>query len=91
MKKLATILFFSGLSLSMRAQLAVSNDKPVVKELIQHQLTVSNITAELQLLLTNDERRKTLQQDYTELKQKLEAGGNASAKAAASVYRFAVM
>ncbi|MEO5998430.1 MAG: DUF1573 domain-containing protein [Chitinophagaceae bacterium] len=34
MKKLAIILFFSGLSLGMRAQLAVSNDKPVAKEAI---------------------------------------------------------
>ncbi len=80
-KRLITIKYISLVNLIM--------DRMVVKELIQHQLTVSNITAELQLLLTNENRKQQLQTDYTELKQKLAAGGNASAKAAASVYRIA--
>ncbi len=81
-KRLITIKYISLVNLIM--------DKPVVKELIQHQLTVSNITAELELLLTNEERKRELKQDYAELKQKLAAGGDASAKAAASVYRIAL-
>ena len=81
-KRLITIKYISLVNLIM--------DRMVVTELIQHQLTVSNITAELQLLLTNEERKKRLGEDYTELKNKLAAGGNASAKAAASVYRMAL-
>lgn len=80
-KRLITIKYISLVNLIM--------DKTVVKELIQHQLTVSNITAELQLLLTDEDRKKQLQQDYFNLKQMLAAGGNASLKAAASVYRVA--
>lgn len=81
-KRLITIKYISLVNLIM--------DKEVVKELIQHQLTVSNITAELELLLTNEARQKELQKDYAELKQKLAADGDASAKAAASVYRMAL-
>ena len=81
-KRLITIKYISLVNLIM--------DKTVVKELIQHQLTVSNITAELQLLLTDEDRKKQLQQDYFNLKQMLAAGGNASLKAAASVYRVAL-
>ncbi len=80
-KRLITIKYISLVNLIM--------DRLVVKELIQHQLTISNITAELELLLTNEERKQQLQQDYTALKQRLAAGGNASAKAAAGVYRVA--
>ena len=80
-KRLITIKYISLVNLIM--------DKEVVKELIQHQLTVANITAELQLLLNDEGRKQQLQQDYNELKQKLAAGGNASGKAAASVYRIA--
>ncbi len=81
-KRLITIKYISLVNLIM--------DKPVVKELIQHQLTISNITAELQLLLYNNERKQQLQEDYAALKQKLAAGGNASAKAAAGVYCVAM-
>ncbi len=80
-KRLITIKYISLVNLIM--------DKPVVKELIQHQLTVANTTAELQLLLNDKMRQKQIQQDYAELKQKLAAGDNASLKAAASVYRIA--
>ncbi len=80
-KRLITIKYISLVNLIM--------DKLVVKELIQHQLTVANITAELQLLLHDGKRKQQLQKDYFELKQKLAAGGNASLKAAASVFRIA--
>ena len=80
-KRLITIKYISLVNLIM--------DKLVVKELIQHQLTVANITAELQLLLHDEKRKQQLQKDYKELKQKLAADGNASLKAASSVYRIA--
>lgn len=51
-------------------------DKPVVKELIQNDLTPENIKAELDLLLTNHKRQRRLLEDYEELKNVL---GNAGA------------
>ncbi|HEY6502515.1 MAG TPA: lipid-A-disaccharide synthase [Chitinophagaceae bacterium] len=63
-------------------------DKLVVKELIQDKMTVENLQQELQELLTSKERLTALQKDYTELKNLLSQGGNASAKAARSIYTF---
>lgn len=51
-------------------------DKPVVKELIQNDLTPDNIKKELDLLLTNHKRQRRLLEDYEELKNVL---GNAGA------------
>ena len=61
-------------------------DKEVVKELIQDDLTVENLVAELKMLLFNNEKRETLQKDYTALKELLTAGGHASSTAARSIY-----
>ncbi len=63
-------------------------DKMVVKELIQHDLTVENLVKELSDLLNNPERKKQIQKDYAALKNLLSAGGNASANAARSIYDF---
>jgi lipid-A-disaccharide synthase len=63
-------------------------DKLVVKELIQNELTVENLEHELHELLTNPERLAALQKDYTDLKNLLGKGGNASAKAAHSIISF---
>jgi lipid-A-disaccharide synthase len=63
-------------------------DKLVVKELIQDDMTVENLKHELQELLTNEERKVQLQNDYTALKTLLSEGGNASAKAAQSIVHF---
>jgi lipid-A-disaccharide synthase len=63
-------------------------DKLVVKELIQDEMTVENLKTELNELLSNKERIATLQKDYADLKQLLSKGGNASAKAARSIYTF---
>ena len=58
-------------------------DKPVVKELIQNDLTANNITDELKQLLTDPKRQRRLLDDYEDLKLKL---GNAGAsKNAASL------
>jgi lipid-A-disaccharide synthase len=63
-------------------------DKPVVKELIQKDLTVENLNHELHELLTNKERITAIKKDYDELKKILSDGGNASARAAKSIIAF---
>ncbi|HEX5023715.1 MAG TPA: lipid-A-disaccharide synthase [Agriterribacter sp.] len=63
-------------------------DKPVVKELIQHELTVNNVKKELQELLTNTGRIEQLKADYSALKAILSQGGHASANAAKSINSF---
>ncbi|HVX26091.1 MAG TPA: lipid-A-disaccharide synthase [Parafilimonas sp.] len=63
-------------------------DKPVVKELIQNELTVSNLTNELTELLFDYKRQEQLKKDYEDLKNILSAGGNASANAAKIIFDF---
>ncbi|HEY4149544.1 MAG TPA: lipid-A-disaccharide synthase [Chitinophagaceae bacterium] len=63
-------------------------DKPVVKELIQDELTTENLKRELTGLLTDPERKAALAADYQALKQLLSLGGNASGNAAESITRF---
>ncbi|HLG38831.1 MAG TPA: hypothetical protein VI461_04145, partial [Chitinophagaceae bacterium] len=63
-------------------------DKPVVKELIQNDLTIENLKTELQELLTNEQRIIQLKKDYEDLKRLLSEGGNASEKAARSIINF---
>lgn len=76
-RRLVKVRFISLVNLIM--------DKEVVKELIQNNLTVANLTKELDELLNNENHKKQLQKDYKMLKKKLTAEGNASAKAALSV------
>lgn len=63
-------------------------DKEVVKELIQNKLTVENIKVELDEILFDAAKKQQLQKDYSELKFMLGKGGNASANAAKSIYRY---
>jgi len=63
-------------------------DKEVVKELIQHELTVDNLVKELNALLFDEEKKLQLMEDYRLLKELLSKGGNASANAAKSIYNF---
>ncbi|MEP7143431.1 MAG: lipid-A-disaccharide synthase [Ferruginibacter sp.] len=63
-------------------------DKEVVKELIQDDLTVENITVELKKILFDPGKRAQLQENYMALKNLLSKGGNASANAAGSIYDF---
>ena len=79
-KRLVKVKYISLVNLIM--------DKLVVKELIQDDLTVENLQRELQAILTDEKRKKQLQEDYATLKQLLAQGGNASAKAAASIVSF---
>ena len=60
-------------------------DREVVKELIQHSLTVENLGKELNLLLFNDEKKKKLANDYADLKLRL-GGGGASRKTSTIIY-----
>ena len=63
-------------------------DKLVVKELIQNNMTTENLRLELSELLANKERQAQIKQDYANLKALLSLGGNASEKAAKSIYDF---
>jgi lipid-A-disaccharide synthase len=60
-----------------------------VVELIQADMTVENIKAELSLLLYDTHRRETLKKDYAELSDRLRQGG-ASKKTAEIVYELAL-
>ena len=84
-KRLIKVKFISLVNLIM--------DKPVVKELIQKDLTVENLKQELHELITNEARIVAIKKDYAELKQLLSEGGTdsyqgASAKAARSIIDF---
>jgi lipid-A-disaccharide synthase len=79
-KRLVKIKYISLVNLIM--------DKPVVKELIQNDLTVPNLKRELNELLHDPVRQQQLQADYAALKQLLSKGGHASAKAATSIVQF---
>ncbi|HNP23184.1 MAG TPA: lipid-A-disaccharide synthase [Panacibacter sp.] len=79
-KRLIKIKYISLVNLIM--------DKLVVTELIQNDLTIDNLERELDLLLNNRQKASAIQKDYAELKQLLSRGGDASAKAAESIYLF---
>jgi lipid-A-disaccharide synthase len=79
-KRLVNVKYISLVNLIM--------DKLVVKELIQDDLTVENLRKELGSLLHDEERKNELAADYKKLQELLNAGGNASAKAAASIFQF---
>jgi len=63
-------------------------DRPVVKELIQHDLTVENLEKELMVLLTDEQKIAAMKKAYATLKQLLSEGGHASSKAAMSILHF---
>jgi len=79
-KRLIKIKFIGLVNLIM--------DKEVVKELIQHELTVENLKRELNLLLTDVKKQAQLKSDYSALKNLLSKGGHASANAADSIYTY---
>lgn len=57
-------------------------DKEVVKELIQGEMNVENITRELNALLNDEQKIKSVETDYHQLQQILSSEGSASQKAA---------
>jgi len=64
-------------------------NKEVVKELIQKEMNVDKITAELNALLFNPEKIQTITTDYKNLKTILSSEGSASAKAAEIILQLA--
>ena len=64
-------------------------DKPVVKELIQHDLTTENCIKELKEILGNEQRKIALKKDYKALTKLLTEGGNASENAAVIICTLA--
>ncbi len=79
-KRLISIKYISLVNLIM--------DKEVVKELIQTEMNVPQLTLELRKILPGTAQRETVLKDYQQLKEILKAGGDASAKAAKSIYEF---
>jgi lipid-A-disaccharide synthase len=79
-KRLVKVKYISLVNLIM--------DRLVVKELIQNDMTAGNLQTELKVLLGSKEKIETIKKDYAELKSVLSQGGNASAKAAASITNF---
>jgi len=79
-KRLISIKFIGLVNLIM--------NKEVVKELIQNELNVKNITTELKKLLEDNTRQQELQNDYAKLKELLSEGGHASSNAARIIYGF---
>jgi lipid-A-disaccharide synthase len=77
-KRLIKIKFISLVNLIV--------DKEIVKELIQHELTVNNASNELDKLLHNQQHITQLQKEYDNLYSILKQGGNASANAANIIY-----
>ncbi len=80
-KRLIKIKFIGLVNLIM--------EKEVVKELIQDELTVENISKELNLLMNNEERKNKIKEDYALLKNLLSKGGPASKNAANIIFSFA--
>ena len=79
-KRLVNIKYISLVNLIM--------DKPVVKELIQDELTVENIVRELRRVTLDYSVIAQINGDYNELRNLLAKDGNASAKAARSIAQF---
>ena len=79
-KRLIRVKYISLVNLIM--------DKPVVKELIQDELTPGNLKKELENLLTNPDTRRRMEKDYGDLKDMLSRGGHASANAARSIVHY---
>jgi lipid-A-disaccharide synthase len=73
-KRLIKVKYISLVNLIM--------NKEVVKELIQHDLTVENLKSELHKILYDNSKKDQINKDYSKLKKILSAGGNASANAA---------
>jgi lipid-A-disaccharide synthase len=79
-KRLIKIKYISLVNLIM--------DREVVKELIQDKMNVKQVHAALDQILHNHPVRERMLHDFGELKSLLRKGGNASANAAASIYRY---
>lgn len=66
----------------------IIQNKAVVKELIQQELTAKNLEKEIRTLLYDQQTIDQMKLDYSALKNSLIPGGNASENAAAAIQRF---
>jgi len=82
-KRLVKIKYISLVNLIM--------DKEVVKELIQDELTVLNLTKELDSILHDKEKISRIKNDYDALKKLLHQQTNASEKAATIIVDFTAL
>lgn len=80
-KRVISIKYISLVNLIM--------DKEVVKELIQGEMNVENITRELKALLFDEEKKSSIESGYQQLKNILSFDGSASSKAAEIIFRLA--
>ena len=80
-KKIINIKYISLVNLIL--------DKPVIKELIQHDMNVVNIKMELENILNNASTRDRIKKDYEQLWDVLSNEENASAKAAKIIVHIA--
>jgi lipid-A-disaccharide synthase len=81
-KRLIKVKYISLVNLIM--------DRPIVKELIQHELTKENLVRELETILHNHERIQQIKEDYRQLNDLLQQGGDASEKAAKIIADFVI-
>lgn len=79
-KRIINIKYISLVNLIM--------DKQVVKELIQDDMNVENLTKELRVLLTDENKKQQLKEDYLTLKKLLGEGGMASSNAARIINEY---
>ncbi|HMU45699.1 MAG TPA: lipid-A-disaccharide synthase [Chitinophagaceae bacterium] len=79
-RRLVKVKFISLVNLIM--------GRPIIKELIQDELTAKNLVTELDSLLNNSSKLEILKSDYNLLKEKLRTNENASLKAARSIVQF---
>lgn len=79
-KRLIRVKYISLVNLIM--------DKLVVKELIQDELNAANLKKELSVLLHDEKKIAEIKKDYEELKNRLAAGGHASANAAKAITHY---
>ncbi len=79
-KKLVKIKYIGLVNLIM--------GKEVVKELIQDEFNATNTVRELRLLLEDKNKESQVKNDYKELKALLSKEGNASQRAALSIFSF---
>ena len=58
--------------------------------MIQDELNVENLTAELKILLEEEQKINAVKKDYDSLFSLIQGSGNASANAAQKIYEFLV-
>jgi lipid-A-disaccharide synthase len=79
-RKILTINYISLVNLIL--------DRAVVREMIQQECTVDNISLELKKLLMNESEQQRIKKDYDELRGLLSRGGLASNNAAEEIMDF---